>query len=376
MKIKLIGTLLLVFTLSGCMTNKQSISVEDRNMKVNENNKKIIIAHRGASGYLPEHSLTSTAMAHVMNVDYIEQDVVMTKDDHLIVLHDPYLDRVTNVMEVFPNRSREVFGEKRWLAIDFTLAEIKQLDMTEGFYLDPNTNQKIQYYPNRFPMFKSHFQIATLSEQIELIQGLNVSTGKDIGIYLEIKVPWFHLLEGKDISKKILETLKSFGYQSKKDKAYIQCFDPDETKRINDKLMPALEMDLKLVQLIAQTEWKETMRMVDGKLVNYSYEWMFQPGAMKEIATYADGVGPWMPMLVSNESTVDNIIDTGMLKNAHDSGLQVHPYTLRLEKDKTPPYAKSFEHLLDIFLYQIGVDGVFTDFPDLAVEFVREKESD
>ena len=375
MKIKLFS-LLLTISLSACTTIEIKKLDKETDMISNNDAKKIVIAHRGASGYLPEHSLASKAMAHAMDVDYIEQDVVMTKDDQIIVLHDPYLDRVTNVMSVFPERSRNVFGEKRWLAIDFTLDEIKQLKMTEGFSLDSNSHQKTQNYPNRFPMFKSNFQVVTLAEEIELIQGLNATTGKNIGIYVEIKSPWFHQLEGKDISRKTLQLIKQYGYQTKSDKVYIQCFDPDETKRINDQLMPELDMDLKLVQLIAETEWKETMRMENGKLVNYKYDWMFEEGAMDRISRYADGIGPWMPMLVSNESTPDNIIDTGMLKKAHDKGLTVHPYTFRKEKNKMPPYAKDFNHLLEIFLYQIGVDGLFTDFPDLAVKYIEQKSKD
>lgn len=375
MKIKLFS-LLLTISLSACTTIEIKKLDKETDMISNNDAKKIVIAHRGASGYLPEHSLASKAMAHAMDVDYIEQDVVMTKDDQIIVLHDPYLDRVTNVMSVFPERSRNVFGEKRWLAIDFTLDEIKQLKMTEGFSLDSNSHQKTQNYPNRFPMFKSNFQVVTLAEEIELIQGLNATTGKNIGIYVEIKAPWFHQLEGKDISLKTLQLIKQYGYQTKSDNAYIQCFDPDETKRINDQLMPELDMDLKLVQLIAETDWKETMRLENGELVNYDYSWMFEEGSMDRISRYADGIGPWMPMLVSNESTAENIIDTGMLKKAHDKGLAVHPYTFRKEQNKMPSYAKDFNHLLEIFLYQIGVDGVFTDFPDLAVKYIEQKSKD
>ena len=347
-------------------------SISDTGKSPEDNPKKIVIAHRGASGYLPEHSLASKAMAHAMGADYIEQDVVMTKDNHLVVLHDPYLDRVTNVMEVFPERFRDVFGKKRWLAIDFTLAEIKQLSMTEGFDLDHESNEKKQNYPDRFPLFKSRFQVSTLEEEIELIQGMNKSRGMDVGIYVEIKAPWFHQSEQKDISKLTLETVKKYGYSGKQDKIFIQCFDPDETKRINDELMPALDIDLKLVQLIAETSWNETMRLVDGQLVPYSYEWIFEKGAMEKIAKYADGIGPWKPMLVSDKSTKDNIIFTDMVVAAKKQGLIIHPYTFRKEADRIPAYARDFEDMLDIFLYQVGVDGIFTDYPDLAVKFIEK----
>ena len=376
MKIKILAILIASFAITGCAVTNQSKQTSKIKMQQQQNNKKLIIAHRGASGYLPEHTLAAKAMAHAMNADYIEQDVVMTKDDHLVVLHDPYLDRVTNVMEVFPNRSRLVFGQQRWLAIDFTLMEIKQLKMTEGFTLDPDTNKKIAGYPNRFPLFKSSFQVATLQEEIELIQGLNYSSGKDIGIYVEIKSPWFHHNEGKDISKLTLQILKQYGYTNKSDKAFVQCFDPDETRRINDELMPELAMDLKLVQLIAETSWNETMRLKDGKLIAYNYDWMFKPDAMSKIAEYADAIGPWKAMLVSTKSTTDKLIINDMVENAHQQGMKVHPYTFRKDPSRIPVYASSFENLLDIFLYQIGVDGIFTDFPDLAVNFVNNNQPD
>ena len=336
--------------------------------------QKLVIAHRGASGYLPEHSLASKAMAYAMDVDYIEQDVVMTKDDHLVVLHDPYLDRVTNVMEVFPERSRKVFGETRWLAIDFTLQEIKSLSMTEAFSIDKDSKKLKANYPTRFPLFKSSFRVSTLAEEIEMIQGLNHSTGKDIGIYVEIKAPWFHLHQGKDISDATLKLLKSYGYKNHKDKAFVQCFDPDETKRIGKKLMPTMGMDLRLVQLIAETDWNETMRFVDGEWKQYNYDWMFKSGAMKTIAEYADAIGPWKPMLIKEESTKSNLIITDMTLEAHAAGMKVHPYTFRLDEGRVPQYAKDFEHMLDLFLYKVGVDGVFTDFPDRAVQFIQSKQ--
>ena len=157
--------------------------------------EKIVIAHRGASGYLPEHTLAAKAMAYALGAHYIEQDVVMTKDDVLIVLHDITLDRTTDVSEKFSNRSRD---NGRYYAIDFTLEEIRSLSATEGFRL--RGDERVQGYQNRFPMNSSSFSISTLEEEIQLIQGLNKSTGKDIGIYPEIKQPKFHRDEGKDIS--------------------------------------------------------------------------------------------------------------------------------------------------------------------------------
>ena len=341
---------------------------------------KLVIAHRGASGYLPEHSLPAKAMAYAMGVDYIEQDVVMSKDNHLMVLHDHYLDRVTDVMTVFPERYRMIEGKKRWFAIDFTLAEIKRLRVSEGFSVDESeggeSNATLKAnYPTRFPLFKSHFSVSTLEEEIELIQGLNKSTGKNIGIYPEIKSPWFHRHEGKDISKAVLLTLKKYGYTDKTDKIFLQCFDPIETRRINDVLMPDMNMDLNLVQLMAMSDWNETMVYTDGEAQSYNYDWMFKPGAMKKIAEYADGIGPWKSMIVMPGSTREQLKTTAIVEEAHAANLVVHPYTFRLDPTRIPAYAKDFDDLLSVFLIDMNVDGVFTDFPDRAVSFVRRIEN-
>ena len=328
---------------------------------------KLVIAHRGASGYLPEHSMEAKSMAYAMGVDYIEQDVVMTKDDQLVVLHDHYLDRVTNVADIFPARKR---ADGRYYAIDFTLAEIKTLAMTEGFTL--KEGKKMQGFTQRFPIWKSSFQVHTLSDEIEMIQGLNKSTGKRVGIYPEIKAPWFHRHEGKDISVTVLKVLQKYNYTDKSDLVYLQSFDAEELKRIKYELLPKFTMDIKLVQLIAETSWKETMTYQDDKAIAYNYDWMFEPNAMQMISKYADGIGPWKPMVVATNSTKDNLILTGMVEQAHKAGMQVHPYTFRIDEGRIPAYANDFNDLLDIFYNKADVDGVFTDFPDLAVDFLKD----
>ncbi|TAI98141.1 glycerophosphodiester phosphodiesterase [Pectobacterium versatile] len=327
---------------------------------------KIVIAHRGASGYLPEHTLPAKAMAYAQGADYLEQDLVLTKDNALIVLHDHYLDRVTDVAERFPQRARK---DGRFYAIDFTLKEIKSLKFTEGF--DIKDGKQVQSYPNRFPMWKSDFRIHTFQEEIEFIQGLNHSTGKNIGLYPEIKAPWFHHQEGKDIARETLAVLKLYGYTKKSDKVFLQSFDVAELKRIKTELQPQMKMDLNLIQLIAYTDWHETYeKQADGTWVNYHYDWMQKPGAMQQIATYADGIGPDYHMLVQKGSTPDHITFTDMVKEAHQNKLQVHPFTARA--DRLPAYANDIGRLYDILYYQADVDGLFTDFPDKAVDFLKK----
>jgi len=322
-------------------------------MAANAMAQKVVIAHRGASGYLPEHTLEAKSMAYAMGADYIEQDVVMTKDDKLIVLHDITLDRTTDVDEKFPNRARL---DGRFYAIDFTLAEIKTLRATEGFRIQDG--KKIQGYSSRFPMMTSSFQVPTLEEEIQLIQGLNKSTGKNVGIYPEIKSPEFHRAEGKDLSSAVVSVLKSYGYTSKQSKVFLQTFSFDELKIIHDEILPAAGIDLNLVMLLGDPQ---------------EYPWMFETDGMEKLSQYANGLGPSHSLVVSPDSTVGNIKVTDLVSKAHEAGIQVHPYTYRKDPGQVPDYAQNFNQLLEIHLFQADVDGVFTDFTDLAVEFLRSR---
>ena len=329
--------------------------------------RAIVIAHRGASGYLPEHTLEAKSLAHEMGADYLEQDLVMTKDDRLVVLHDRYLDRVSDVAAVFPGRARK---DGRFYAIDFTLAEMRTLRVTEGFEIDAEGKQ-VAVFPGRYPLWKGRFGVHTFAEELELIAGLNRTTGRTVGIYPEIKAPWFHRREGKDISVAALEVLARYGYTDRDHLAFLQCFDPNELRRIAGTLMPARKMRLKLVQLIAETAWGETMEKGgDGRWVNYDYGWMHQPGGMAKVAEYAQGVGPWKPMVVSNASTRKARVFTGLVGAAHAAGLKVHPYTFRADEGRVPAYARDFEDMVRIFVEEAGVDGVFSDFPDRALKAI------
>lgn len=328
---------------------------------------KIIIAHRGASGYLPEHTLESKALAVGQNADYVEQDLAMTKDDHLVVIHDHYLDRITDVAKKFPNRKRK---DGRYYVIDFTLDEIKTLNMTECFKVE--NGKEVAVYKDRFPIWKSNFKIHTFEDELEFIQGLEKSTGKKIGIYPEIKAPWFHHQNGKDIAKKTLEVLKKYGYTNKNDMVYLQTFDFNELKRIKKELMPEMGMNLKLVQLIAYTDWNETQEKKDGKWVNYDYTWMFEPNGMKEVKKYADGVGPAYYMLLDEKnSKIGDIKCTPLVEEIKNEKLELHPYTVR--KDVLPPYVTNVNELYDAIFTKAYATGVFTDFPDLGVKYLESK---
>lgn len=350
---KRVTTLLLLLSICGCESSSTA-SESDTAANPESSAKKIVIAHRGASGYLPEHTLAAKAMAYAQRADYIEQDLVMTRDDEIVVLHDHYLDTVTDVAERFPDRSRD---DGRFYVIDFTLDEIKTLAVSERFEI--GDGDPVAVFPERFPLGKSSFRVHTFAEEIELIQGLNQSTGESTGIYPEIKSPAFHREEGKDISAAVVQVLKDYGYSTKTDKVYLQCFDAEEVRRIHDELMPALDVDLQLVQLMGTSE---------------EYRWMLDATGIKRLAQYVDGIGPSAFLLVRPESTAADIKITNLTELAQAEGLQVHPYTFRRERDQMPPFASDYDDFLRLFLVDVGVDGVFTDFPDLTVQFVESMQ--
>ncbi|WP_413664365.1 glycerophosphodiester phosphodiesterase [Microbulbifer sp. CNSA002] len=333
------------------------------------NKQTIVVAHRGASAYLPEHTLESKALAYAMRPDYIEQDLVLSKDDHLIVMHDIYLDSVTNVADVFPQRARD---DGHFYTIDFTLSELKQLQVSEPF-IDSEDGLQAKY-PERFPIWKSSFKLSTFEEELELIQGLNRSLGYDIGIYPEIKKPYFHHWEGKDIASIALQSLKKYGYTDRDHKVFFQCFDAEELQRVKFELMPSMGMDLSLVQLIAATDWGEKLVEVNGEIEKYNYDWMLQQGGLRKIATYADGIGPWYPMLM--EVTDGQPRANSVVRRAHRRQLEVHPYTFRADTGKVPEEFESFEDFLHFAVYQLRIDGLFTDHPDRAVNYLSRGHRD
>lgn len=310
---------------------------------------KLVIAHRGASGYLPEHTLAAKAMAYAQGADFIEQDVVLTKDDVPIVMHDIHLDTTTDVATLFPERKR---ADGRYYAIDFTLAEIRTLSVHERIKLDTGAPA----YPTRFPQGRSAFRIATLAEEIELIQGLNRSTGRDVGLFPEIKAPAFHRDEGRDLSRIVVEMLAAYGYRTKSDRVIIQCFDWAETRRIREEL----GYQGRLTQLFGENDWKISPET--------DYDFLRTPAGLAEVAGIADGIGPWINQIVTGATAGGKPEMTSLVADARAAGLTVYPYTARA--DALPDWAADFEELLNAILFDAGADGIFTDFPDQTVMFV------
>lgn len=311
---------------------------------------KVVVSHRAASGYLPEHTLPAVAMAFAFGPDYIEQDVALTKDGVLMVIHDIYLDATTNVGQVFAERKR---SDGRYYVCDFTLAEIKSLRVTERI----NTRTGEAAYSGRFPLGASRFEMPTFAEEIEMIQGMNKSMGRNIGIYPEIKGSAFHHREGFDIERIFLDVLAQYGYTSPDSNIFVQSFEPDCLKRLRE-----MGCELPMVQLLPATAG---FAAPDPSLSTPAS--LLTPAGLDYIATYADGIGPSTTLIENSKG--EPVENYALVTRAHERGLVVHPYTFR--KDSMPAVFSSFEEMLRHFLFEIGVDGLFTDFTDIAVSVAR-----
>lgn len=305
-----------------------------------------VIAHRGASGYLPEHTLEAVALAHAMGSHYIEQDVVLTADGELIVLHDLYLDSVSDVAERFPGRARR---DGRHYALDFTLAEIRTLRVGER--LKDNGKPR---FPNRFPPRDRVFRVPTLDEEILLIQGLNRSTGRDVGIYLEPKSIAWHQQQGVDLLAQVLTALERHGYHRRDHRAYLQSFEFPALHRARFEL----GSDLKLVQLIGSDSWED---------FEVSQRFLRSSKGLERISDFIDGIGPWIPYIIDNNNIYSSDI-SDMTDRAQALGLFVHAFTLR--SDELPRPAGSLEQTLDLLIRRAGVDGLFTDQPDVVLRYL------
>ncbi len=317
------------------------------------NPRPIVIAHRGASGYLPEHTLAGKAMAHAMGADYLEQDLVLSRDGVPVVLHDLQLDEVTDVARRFPARAR---SDGRWYAIDFDLVELRRLGVRER--LDPATGRAV--YPERFPLgpegAEGLFRLHTLDEELTLIRGLNRSTGREAGIYPELKAPAWHRSEGHDMVATVLQVLERHGYLEPGERIYVQCFEPETLKRLRGELGQAVP----LTQLLGEPHWWPESPA--------DFPRMRTPAGLAEIAGYAAGVGPWIGHILPGRQSTGVPRRTDLVAEAHAVGLLVHPYSFR--RDQVPEGLGTFEDLLRIFVHDLKVDGLFTDFPDLAVHFL------
>ncbi|QDT14448.1 glycerophosphodiester phosphodiesterase family protein [Alienimonas californiensis] len=304
----------------------------------------IVIAHRGASGLLPEHTTQAVAVAHALGADYIEQDVVLTRDGVPIVLHDLHLDATTNVAEVFPDRAApNAPPGRRYSALDFTLAEIKTLRVSERF--DPKTGRAV--FPSRFPPHTGEFAVPTLAEELDLIAGLNAASGRTVGIYPELKRPAEHAAAGLDLAAAVLRTLAERGYTTRDDRCFLQCFDLKELKRVRHEL----GCELNLVYLTSSAPKSDA-------------EWA-------EIVAVCDGFGPAWPAVVRFEEGA--LRSTGLAERARAAGLAVHPWTARFDAMPAGQEGEAGFAALHEALIAAGATGLFSDFPGRSARLLRRR---
>ncbi len=298
--------------------------------------RPLIIAHRGASGYLPEHTEGAKVLALSQGADFVEQDVVLSKDGVFVVTHDITMQETTNVEQSFKDRIRD---DGKFYFADFTWPEIQSLTVHER----TDRNGK-QVFENRFPGSFNQ-RLMRLEDEIRLIQGWNKTRHSQVGIYVELKAPAWHAKQfGNPMGDKLLLLLANYGYRTKSDACFIQCFEADELKRLK-----AAGCNLRLIQLtggdpakFSQDGWTEFLR---------------------DTATYADGIGPSIEWLVKS-SPGDGVESSGFVKAAHEAQLAVHPYTVRI--DQLPKWSKSVAELHRFLIADEKVDGFFTDFPDVS----------
>jgi glycerophosphoryl diester phosphodiesterase len=297
----------------------------------------LVIAHRGASGYLPEHTLAAQAMAVGQGADFIEQDVVLSRDGVPLVLHDLTLDAVTDVALRFPDRARD---DGRFYAIDFDLAEIRTLRVRER--VDAATGDPM--FPKRFPDVPVPFSVATLAESIALVQGLEASTGRPIGIYPEIKRPAWHRAEGQDISRIVLDLL---------DRPWLR-------RRRRSAALPAV------LRLGGNPAHPPRARLCRPARPADRPEHLAGCRRHRLSGTADDG-GPGRARPDGRRHRPHDRTGhrrqgrtTSLAQRARAHGLAVHAYTLRA--DRLPGWAGDMT-VLTTRLVEAGVGGLFTDHP-------------
>ena len=295
-----------------------------------------VIAHRGASGYLPEHTLAAKALAHAQGADYLEQDVVATRDGRVIVCHDLFLERVTNVADVFPRRDR---GDGHYYAIDFDWREIEQLTVLCDAGAVTALVDAAAPAASGEPL-----RICTLDEELEFIQDLNRTGGHTAGIYPEIKEPRWHAEHDCDLAAALLGILDDYGYRRAEDCVFVQCVDPGELRR----LKAGLGTQLRLTQLVSRaTDPRELL-----------------PNALAAVADYAAALGPNYRLVLTPDSDGE-LGASPLVRAARDAGLALHPYTFNYAE--LPENVADLEELLVLAYDIVQADAVFCDFPDVAV---------
>lgn len=303
----------------------------------------VVIAHRGASGYRPEHTLASYELAIAMGADFIEPDLCITRDGVLVARHENELSKTTDVADrpdFQDRRTRKVVDGVQlegWFVEDFTLAELKTLRARQRF-------------PFRDSSFNDRFEIATFEE------ALGLARRHGVGVYPETKHPTYFRQLGLPLEERMVEALHAAGFRGPEAPAFLQSFEVGNLRYLKTLT------DLPLVQLMD----------VDGRPWDdaRSYDELATPAGLAGIATYAQGIGPNKRRIVPVGPDLRLLSPTSLIEDAHRAGLVVHPWTLRSDAHFLAPDYEGDPERECGQLLSLGVDGLFSDFPDLARRMV------
>ncbi|MEP3421250.1 MAG: glycerophosphodiester phosphodiesterase [Erythrobacter sp.] len=336
------------------------VAADDRSNGADGADRPLVIAHRGASGERPEHTLAAYELAIDLGADYIEPDLIVTKDLVLVSRHENELSGTTDVAsrEEFESRRRTKTIDGRqvagWFAEDFTLAELRTLRAKErvGNIRPSNT------------AYNGLYQIPTFAEVIQLVRAKEAETGRTIGLYPELKHPTVLLeQEGIDMVDLLVRELRQSGLDGADAPVFVQIFEVGPLQRLDQRI------DTPLVLLIGPT---------GGPYDEPDMRWsdMLSPSGLAEIAEYADGIGPWL----GHALNTDTMEPTALVRDAHAAGLIVHPWTLRKENGFMPntlqndggPAADGQYRRLWSAAIGTGADGFFTDNTRELIELLAE----
>jgi glycerophosphoryl diester phosphodiesterase len=323
----------------------------------------LVVGHRGAPGYLPDHTLEGYALASELGADYVDVDLVATKDGYLVSRHEPNLVETTNVKDLpqFAGRRRTAvidgFAQEGFFASDFTLAEIRTL-------------RAVQPFPDRDPRFDGSFAIPTLDEVIALAKRKSHGLGRTIGVYAETKHPTYHQSIGLALEDRLLAALGRAGWNRRDAPVYIQSFETANLRYLRGRTR------VRLVQLVDGNDVNPDGTLDLSPPFDRPYDWtvsgrpglfsdLVTPAGLAEVASYADGIGPWKPYIQSWAGSTF-LPPTNVVADAHRAGLVVHPFTFRSEASRMPPGFGGNAVSEYLHFYERGVDGVFSDFADTA----------
>ncbi|MEV0369831.1 glycerophosphodiester phosphodiesterase [Streptomyces sp. NPDC050636] len=324
----------------------------------------LVVGHRGASGYRPEHTFGSYQLALDMGADIIEQDLVPTKDGHLVCRHENDITATTDVSDhpEFAGRktTKTVDGKDLtgWFTEDFTLAELKTLRAKERI---PDVRQHNTLYNGRW-------QVPTFEEVLQWAEREGKKRGRPVWLYIETKHPTYFRKLGLGLEERLAKALRAHGRHRKSSPNFLQSFEPGSIQRLGE-----LGLHCPKVVLLDEPSVRPWDFVESGDPRTTAD--LLKPEGLRWLAGFAQGIGPWLPQVIAQDESGKLGEPTTLVRDAHAAGLAVHPYTMRNENSFLPldfRVGKDPDAYGDVFgalkaYFATGIDGIFSDNPDTAL---------